>query len=263
MLKISIITTVFNAESTIRDCLESIKKQDYPFVEYIIIDGASTDNTMKIIEEYKDVISRIVSEPDRGIYDGMNKGLRLATGELIGILNADDFYFNNYVLTNIARISAEQGVDSCYGDLVYVNADDTDKIQRYWHSGSFNPNRFYWGWMPPHPTFFVKKAIYDKFGIFNLDFGSAADYELTLRFLLKYKISTAYIPEIIVKMRSGGMSNASLKKRLLANRNDRLAWKVNGLKPYPWTLALKPIRKLGQFLRKPEGYVLKKWSFKT
>jgi glycosyltransferase involved in cell wall biosynthesis len=251
MLKISIITAVFNAESTIRDCLQSIEKQEYPFVEHIIIDGGSADGTLEIIDEYKSGLAKVISEPDKGIYDGMNKGLQLATGDIIGLLNADDLYSGTDILTRAAHSFNEGTVDSCYGDLVYVHPMNIKQVLRYWRSGSYDVRRFYWGWMPPHPTFFVRKSIYEKYGLFNLDLGTAADYELMLRFLVKYKISATYIPDILVKMRSGGTSNASLKKRLLANRKDRLAWKVNGLKPYPWTLYLKPLLKLNQYIQRP------------
>jgi len=247
LVKLSIITTVLNSADTIQTCIESVRNQHQP-VEHIIIDGGSTDGTLEIIEEYRSRLAKVVSERDEGIYDGMNKGLRLATGDIIGLLNADDVYAGPDILTKVAKVFNEEHVDSCYGDLVYVHPHNTEKVIRYWHSGSYSVRQFYWGWMPPHPTFFVRRSVYERYGLFNLDLGSAADYELMLRFLVKHRITTAYIPEILVKMRSGGMSNASLKRRLIANRNDRLAWKVNGLKPYPWTLYFKPLRKVGQYI---------------
>ncbi len=251
MTKITIITAVFNASATIRDCIESIQNQDYP-VEHIIIDGGSTDETLDIVNEYRSGISKVISEPDRGIYDAMNKGIRLATGEIVGLLNADDIYAGTDVLPNVIELFKKKDVDSCYGDLVYVDSLDTNKVIRYWHSGHFNYRRFYWGWMPPHPTFFVRMAVYRKYGLFNLGLGSAADYEMMLRLLVKQRITTAYIPGIMVKMRTGGKSNASFANRMDANLNDRLAWKTNGLRPYPWTLYLKPLRKLSQWIRKAE-----------
>lgn len=250
-MKVSIITVVYNGAQTIRDCLESVRNQSYPRVEHIVKDGGSTDGTLHIIEEYKSYLAKVVSEPDNGIYDGMNKGLRLATGDVIGILNADDIYAGPDVLSKVVKTFSEKKVDSCYGDLVYVDGKDTNRVVRYWRSGDFVPRKFYWGWMPPHPTFFVRREVFDKYGLFNLALGTAADYELMLRFLLKHRITSAYLPEIIVKMRSGGASNASLRNRLRANRMDRLAWKVNGLRPDPWTLWLKPIRKLGQWTVRP------------
>lgn len=263
MTKITIITVTCNAAATIADCLQSVASQSHP-VEHIIIDGASTDSTLDIVRRISPS-ARILSEPDRGIYDAMNKGLALATGDVIGILNADDFYANSGVLAKVAAIFADPMVEACYGDLEYIRGPVTGdqgsveaiqnsksniqnyKVVRYWRSGSFDAQKFYWGWMPPHPTFFVRRSVYEKFGFFRLDMGSAADYELMLRFLFRHRITASYIPEVLVKMRAGGVSNATLANRLRANRMDRLAWSVNGLTPYPWTLLLKPLRKLPQY----------------
>jgi len=246
MVKISIITNVLNGADTIRDCIKSVQGQTVP-VEHIIIDGGSSDNTLEIIEEYKSDTALVVSEPDNGIYDAMNKGLRLVSGDVVGILNADDFYADSTVLEKVADVFGDKTVDSCYGDLLYVDSKNTDQVFRYWRAGEFQPEKFYWGWMPPHPTFFVRRSVYEEYGLFNDDLGSAADYQLMLRFLLKNRISAAYIPEILVKMRVGGASNASLTKRIKANKMDRRAWEINGLKPYPWTLWMKPLRKIPQW----------------
>ena len=279
MVKVSIITTAFNAAATIRDCLESVQGQTYADVEHIVVDAASEDGTLAILDQYKKSLAKVVSEPDRGIYDGMNKGLGLATGEVVGILNADDMYFNHDVLGKVARVFEEKRVESCYGNLVYVkdmvgaagdgsaplrlsggrqsavhqrNRQEEDfRVVRYWRSGAFAAWKFYWGWMPPHPTFFVRREVYERYGGFNLDLGTAADYELMLRLLLRHRISTAYLPEILIRMRSGGASNATLARRLQANRMDKKAWEVNGLKPYPWTMLLKPLRKVGQWFARP------------
>jgi len=250
MIQVSIITTVLNGSDTIRDCIKSIQSQTIP-VEHIIIDGGSSDSTLGIIEEYKSGIARVISEPDNGIYDAMNKGLQLVSGDIVGILNADDFYADSTVLEKVADAFADKKVDSCYGNLVYVDSKNADQVFRYWHAGEFKPEKFYWGWMPPHPTFFVRRGIYNKYGLYDLALGTAADYELMLRFLLRHKITATYIPEILVKMRIGGLSNISLKNRFTANRFDRLAWRVNGLKPYPWTLYLKPLRKIFQYVSRP------------
>ena len=247
MINTTIVTTVLNGHRTIRDCIESVRDQGIT-VEHILIDGGSTDGTLEIIEEYRPHLAKILTEKDKGIYDGMNKGLAFATGEIVGILNADDMYAHRDVLKKVISCFDNPTVESCYGDLIYVDAEDTARITRMWRAGHYNVRRFYWGWMPPHPTFFVRKKEYDKYGIFNLDLGSAADYELMLRFLVKYRISSVYIPDVLVKMRDGGRSNASLKNRLIANRKDRLAWKINGLDPYLWTLTLKPVSKIRQFL---------------
>lgn len=246
--KISIITIAYNSEKTIEDTIRSVVSQDYPNLEYIIVDGASKDSTMEIVNRYKDQIATIVSESDKGIYDAMNKGVELATGDVVGILNSDDFYANNQVISNVANTIGN--ADAIYADLVYVSQEDTDKVIRRWISGAYKVGAFKKGWMPPHPTFFLKKSCYNQYGTYNLQLKSAADYELMLRMVHKHKIKVAYLPEVITKMRVGGQSNASLKNRIAANKEDRLAWKLNGLKPGPFTLTAKPLRKLTQFIKK-------------
>jgi len=254
MSNTSIITAARNSAQTIAACLESIQGQSI-LPEHIIIDGVSTDDTLKIIRqnqfERKKNNIRLISEPDKGIYDAMNKGVQMAKGEIIGILNADDFYASSDVLAQVAAVFEDEDVDSCYGDLVYVDAKDISRIVRWWRSGAYHPDKFRWGWMPPHPAFFVRRRIYEKYGLFNLSLGSAADYELMLRFLFKYRISTVYIPEVLVRMRTGGVSNSSIKNRIRANRMDHMAWQINGLKTYPWTLSLKPLRKISQYFSAP------------
>lgn len=247
-MKISIITIAFNSEETIEETIQSVIAQDYSNIEYIVIDGGSTDGTMSIVEKYLDKLAVVVSEPDKGIYDAMNKGVSLATGELIGILNSDDIYANNSVVSSIVTKVADN--DSVYADLVYVDRNNTDKVTRYWKSGEYKLGLFRKGWMPPHPTFFLKKKCYDEFGTYNLSLKSAADYELMLRMLHKNKISVVYLPEVITKMRVGGQSNVTLKNRLKANKEDRLAWKINNLKPGLFTLSMKPLRKITQFIKK-------------
>ncbi|GAB4369592.1 MAG: glycosyltransferase family 2 protein [Deltaproteobacteria bacterium] len=244
---VSIVSSVLNGAATIGDCIESVRRQAPP-AEHIVIDGGSTDGTVEIVRQYGDAVARFVSEPDGGIYDAMNKGIALATGEVIGILNADDLYADDRVLSDVTKVFEDPSVDSCYGDLVYVDPSDTGRVVRAWRAGSFRKESFYRGWMPPHPTFFVRRAIYERCGLFNLALGTAADYELMLRFLLRHGISTVYIPRVLVKMRAGGASNRSLGNRIRANRMDRLAWKVNGLTQRPWTTLLKPVRKIPQFL---------------
>ncbi|KAB2888854.1 MAG: glycosyltransferase [Desulfobulbaceae bacterium] len=246
---ISIVTATYNAASTVADCLESVEGQIHGAIEQILVDGESTDNTVEIARKFPHLTS-IVCAPDKGVFDAMNKGIELAKGEIVGILNADDMYAAPYVLRWVDDAFSDSSIDACYGDLDYVDKDDTGKVVRRWRAGSFSRRKFYWGWMPPHPTFFVRRAVYERFGLFNLELGSAADYELMLRFLVKHRLRAACIPELLVRMRTGGISNASLRNRLLANRMDRLAWDVNQLKPYPWTLYLKPLRKIGQWLVK-------------
>ena len=236
-----------NSSSTIRDTLTSIASQSYPNFEHIIIDGLSNDDTLKIISEFPHV-SICISEKDKGIYYAMNKGIELATGDVVGILNADDMYAHQDVLKDVMALFEDSSIDAVYGDLDFVSASNITKIKRSWRSGTFNKNSFYNGWMPPHPTFFVRSDAYRKYGKFNTTLSSAADYELILRFLLKNDINPAYLESVLVKMRHGGKSTGSIINRLIANREDRLAWRLNGLKPGFFTLILKPLRKINQFI---------------
>lgn len=247
-MQVSIITVAFNAEKTIEDTILSVLRQDYESIEYIIIDGASQDGTMSVVEQYKDRIDTVVSEKDKGIYDGMNKGIEKATGDLIGILNADDFYVHEQVISNI--LSAQQSVDAdaVYANLQYVNAQNTDKVTRKWISGAYRRKKFINGWMPPHPTFFLLKNHYKEFGTYSMTLRSAADYELMLRMLYKHNLKAAYLNDTIISMRVGGQSNASVNNRLKANWEDRKAWLMNNLKPRFYTLFFKPLRKVGQFI---------------
>lgn len=247
-MKVSILTVVYNGAATIRHCIESVLGQDYPDIEYIIVDGNSKDGTQEIVQSYGDKIARFLSEPDAGIYDAMNKGIQLATGDVIGILNADDFYAYPSVISEVAGVLASSNADASYGDLEYIDANDATVVRRKWVSGAYKVGAFLNGWMPPHPTFFVRKEVYNTHGRFRLDLGSAADYELMLRFVHRENIKLAYLPKVLVKMRAGGVSNSTLKNRIAANRNDRLAWKINNLKPRFYTLWLKPLRKIIQFI---------------
>ncbi len=249
MTSISIITATWNAANTLSDCLDSVVNQDVK-VEHILVDGASTDKTLEVANEYGEYLAKVVSEPDSGIYHAMNKGIKLASGDVIGILNSDDFYPDDRVVRRVVEVFENDEIDACYGDLRYVDFSDTSRIVRYWRSGEFDPAKFYNGWMPPHPTFFVRRAVYERYGLFNLQLGSAADYEIMLRFLLRYRVRAVYIPHVLVHMRTGGVSNSSLVNRLRANCMDRKAWEVNGLKPRPWTLVMKPLRKVGQWVLK-------------
>lgn len=246
-MKISVITATYNSAATVRDTLVSVSKQLHPDIEHLIIDGGSSDETFTIVREFSHV-SCSISEKDEGIYDAMNKGVDMATGDVIGILNSDDFYNHDKVLSMVAKAFEDETVEAVYGDLQYVHPLNTNKVTRTWKSGPFRKENFYYGWMPPHPTFFLRKTIYEKYGKFNTTLRTAADYELMLRILLKYGIKAKYIPQVLVKMRAGGVSNASVKNRIIANNEDRMAWKINGLKPYIFTLTLKPIRKISQFI---------------
>jgi glycosyltransferase involved in cell wall biosynthesis len=247
-LKVSIITVVFNNRTTLPDTIESVLAQDYPGIEYIIVDGGSTDGTVELIKNYGNAIDIFVSEPDNGLYDAINKGIQLATGEVIGLLHSDDLFYSHDSVSKVAQAFKEREVDSIYADLHYVDKRNTSKIVRNWRSGEYKKQKFERGWMPPHPTFYVKKEVYQRHGLYDTSFKSAADYELMLRYLYKIGISTHYLPDTLVKMRVGGESNRSIANRLRANKEDHQAWKKNKLRPYFYTRILKPLRKLHQFI---------------
>lgn len=247
MPDISIVTVTLNSDVTLQQCISSVAEQRGN-IEHIVIDGESSDQTLRIIQENADHLSQWISEPDDGIYSAMNKGLALASGDIVGILNSDDFYVDDLALERVRKALAEDSIDACYADLSYVDSFDTTKVRRRWKSQQLSPKDFYWGAMPPHPTFFVKKRVYDELGDFRKDLGSAADYEFMLRVLVRAKKNAVYVPHTLVHMRAGGASNESVRARWLANRMDRRAWSVNGLRPYPFTLILKPIRKIPQWI---------------
>ena len=249
-MKISIITVCYNSEKTISDCITSVVNQSYDNLEYIFIDGKSTDTTMEIIASFGDQIFKVVSEKDKGMYDAINKGIRMASGDIIGVLNSDDYYTDELVIEDGMSKFKEANADALYADLNYVDQIDTNNVVRYWKSGDYKPNSFLSGWMPPHPTFFIRKEWYLKYGEYSLELVSAADYELMLRMVLKHGARLAYLPRVIVNMRVGGMSNSSLRNRLRANKEDRKAWEMNGLTPKYYTLIFKPLRKIIQYVKR-------------
>ena len=248
--KISIITVVFNGADVLEDTIQSILSQTYQNIEYIVIDGGSTDGTVEIIKKHQDKIHYWISEPDGGIYDAMNKGVDKATGEIVGLLNSDDFYANNQVIEKVATTFTQQNIDSTYGDLDIVNPDNVNKVIRRWRSKPYTPDLFKKGWHPAHPTFFVKKFVYEKYGVFDTEYKIAADYDLMLRFLERHHISTKYVPEVWIKMRQGGMSNKSIWSILCANYECHRAWKKNGLKIGFYVALLKPLSKISQLFSK-------------
>ena len=203
--------------------------QTYTDIEHIIVDGGSTDGTVEIIDRYRNSNTIVISEPDNGLYDAMNKGIRCSTGEIVGILNSDDFYGDNTVIEKVVCKMQEEDTDSCYGDAVYVKRNNYNKIVRYWKSGQFSHNKFKIGWMPQHGTFYAKKSIYDKYGMFRDDFPIAADYELILRFLYKHRIKTTYLPEILLKIRTGGVSRPGILNTSKMFIENYRACKINGL----------------------------------
>lgn len=246
-VKISVITVCFNAAETIADTIQSIRAQSHPDIEYIVVDGGSTDETLAIIAQNRDVITVLITGPDNGMYDAANKGIDCASGEIVGMLNADDFYADKDVLKDVANSMAKES-HAVYGDLQYVDRKHPQRIKRRWVSGLYDRKRFLVGWMPPHPTFFIRKSAYDAYGVFRRDFRSAADYELMLRMLYKHSLEPVYIDRVLVKMRVGGKSNVSIANRIRANMEDRKAWTLNGLRAAWYTLYLKPLSKIGQFL---------------
>jgi len=250
-MKVSIITITYNSAATVEDTLNSVVNQDYPNIEYLIIDGKSKDKTLQIVDKYKDKITKIVSEKDKGLYDALNKGVNLASGDIIGMLHSDDLYASNHVISDIVKtFESKPDADGVYADLVFVDRNDINKTTRTWESGDYEEGDFLNGWMPPHPTFFVRKECYERFGGFNTKLRLSADYELMLRMIHKNKIKLAYLPKVVVKMRMGGASNVSFFVRLKANIEDKMAWKLNGMKPGLFTRFLKPASKIMQYFKK-------------
>lgn len=247
-MKISIITVVFNGEAFLDKCIESVINQNYADIEYILIDGASTDTTISIINKYRKKIRKFISEPDNGLYHAVNKGINLASGEIIGLLNADDMLADNTVITQIVNLFKEDSeLEAAYGDLNYVNPR-TLKIIRKWKSKQADKKDLKDGWMAAHPTLYLKKNLFEKFGDYALDLGTAADYDLMLRYFYVHNIKIQYLPKLMVNMRIGGLSNGSLRGILLAAKNDFIALKRNKL-PSPWLILLKKkFAKITQFL---------------
>lgn len=249
-MKVTLITATYNSQKHLEDCILSVISQRYHDIEHIIIDGKSKDNTIAIIKKYEKHIDKWVSETDRGMYDAINKGMEMATGDIIGILNSDDMLASEDVIDVIVETFKEKKVDSIYGDLEYVDPTETDKIYRIWKGKPYRRSLFKTGWMPAHPTFYFKRDLLQKYGGYETHYFSAADYEFMARYLYKFKISAWYIPKLIVKMRRGGQSNSNIRMRLRANRRDYLAMKRNNI-PFAFIVSiLKPLSKLHQYYRK-------------
>lgn len=247
-MKFSIITPVYN-DPRVERCLRSVEAQEGAFdVEHIVVDSNSTDETVDVLTRYDEHIDRLIREDDDGMYDAINKGLAQATGDVVGILNADDRYQDHAVLGDVATTMAETGVDACYGDLVYVDADD--QVVRYWKSGSYSPYKFYFGWMPPHPTVFVRQELYDRYGGFDVSYSISSDYEFLLRLFFVHDVSIEYIDRVLVRMELGGMSN-SIDNLTTVIRDMYNAWETHyppGRFVAPF---LHPIEKVPQYVRKP------------
>lgn len=246
-MKISIITVCYNAEKTIRESILSVISQSYNDIEYIIIDGNSTDNTLQIINQYKYAIPIIISEPDNGIYDAMNKGIKKASGEIIGILNSDDTYPDSEVLKNVMSFFLKDSPDILYGDLIYVKNNDINKIVRRWKSSPYSKNFFDHGNVPPHPALFVKSEVYREAGYFDLQYKLASDYEFMLRIFKKHQFKSVYINRLMVKMQLGGATNKSLKNIIKGNKEILKAWQNNDLKVPLLLMPIRIIKRLLQF----------------
>ncbi len=248
-MKISIITAVCNNHTEIKNAIGSVLSQTYPGIEYIIVDGASTDGTKGIIESYGNKVSKYIYEKDNGIYDALNKGISIATGDVIGILHSDDIFENKDVISQVAQTFEKYDADGVYGDLIYVSKDSPEKIIRFWKSAPFKISMIEKGWMPPHTTLFLKRNLFEKFGNYNTRFKIAADYDFMLRILNKPELKFIYLPQVITRMRVGGASNRNLKNILQKSREDLLALRVNKIGSL-WTLFLKNFSKLKQFFQK-------------
>ena len=251
-MKISVITACYNSAATIADTLRSVDTQTWADKEHWIIDGASRDDTLFIAEAHAKPWRHVRSDRDKGIYDAMNKGLKLVTGDVIGLLNSDDFYAAPDVLAKVAKVFEDDSVDACWGDLCYVHPERTDQVVRYWRSSPFRPGLFRTGWCPPHPTLFVRKRVYEKFGGFDLGYSIAADMELMARFLEVHRIEARYLPELLVKMRTGGASGHTWRSILLQNQEIWRAMQTHQMKPslLPF-VAGKLLARGRQFLSRP------------
>lgn len=252
-MKVSIITVCFNSESTIRDTLESVRSQSYSNFEHIIIDGASNDSTLKVVNEFSEDYLNVLSEPDSGLYDAMNKGVRLAKGDIVGILNSDDFFESGDVLETIANyFQRHPEVDVVSGDVVFVDPDDINQITRYYRANSFKPWKLRFGWMPPHPATFVRRSVYENWGGYRTDMKISADYEKFVRWLLVAKLNWQYLPLVLVRMRSGGVSTSGVRSSIRLNREIVRACRDNGIYTNLLFVLSKIPFKLLELIRRPK-----------
>lgn len=249
--KLSIITVVFNNGNTIEDTIRSVEAQTYRNVEHIVVDGGSTDQTLEVIRRHQDKITKFVSEPDRGIFDAMNKGLRLATGDVVAFLNADDVYADDDALHRVAAVFSDPTVDVCYADLLYVDPNDLSKPIRYWKSRPFRSGLFARGWVPAHPTFFARRAAYERYGGYDESLGLAADFDLMLRLLERHHLKSVYIPQVSVRMRVGGVSNRSIRNIVQQNIDIVRSCRKNRVSVSPMFFLAKPLAKLSQYFVRP------------
>lgn len=256
-MKVTIITATYNSARYLEEAILSVMDQDHNDIEHIIVDGGSTDGTLAIIEKYQAHIAHLISEPDRGMYDAINKGMRAATGDVIGILNSDDLLADNKVISSVVQAFRYKKTDTVYGDLVYVRPEDMNNVIRVWKGLEYKRSRYNFGWMPAHPTFYFKRKLLENYGYYENHYYTAADYEFMARYLFHYRASAYYLPRLIVKMRSGGMSNGNILRRLRANRRDYLAMKKNQI-PFAFIVSImKPFRKILQYKKSGAMKMLK------
>lgn len=249
-MKVSIVTVCLNSVEKIKDAVNSVLSQDYRNIEYIVVDGGSTDGTLDIINSYRSKIAKVISEPDNGIYEAMNKGIKSSTGDIIATLNSDDVYTEHTVVSRIVEFMKSNSLDAVYGDLVYVNRNRADHITRFWKAGKYKKGAFSYGWVLPHPTFFCRKEIFERFGCFNDKLQVAADFELMLRFVEKHNIKVGYLPKVIVKMRKGGKANV-VKGIIRGNLEIIRSFRLNDIRISPWFFFYRPITKMLQLFARP------------
>ncbi len=243
-MKISILTISFNSAATISDTIKSVRSQDYKEIEYIVVDGSSKDETVNIIRSNEDVITKWISEPDKGIYEAMNKAMKMAEGEVVGILNSDDFYSDQTIITQVASAFKDPSIDAVFGDLVFVDPSNLSKVVRTYSSSHWNPKKFAWGFMPAHPTFFVRRKYYEQFGLFKTDYKISADYELLIRFLFVHQLKYKYLPLKMVVMRKGGVSSRNLMSNVILNNEIIRGCRENGIYTNVFMVYSKYFRKL-------------------
>lgn len=253
-MKISIVTVCYNSEATIRDTIESVLSQDYADIEYIVVDGASKDGTMAIIDEYRDRIAVIVSEPDKGIYDAMNKGIGLATGDVVGILNSDDYYETSNVIEDVAHcFERSPGSELVFGDVVFVQPENLQRVVRFYRAGHFNSWKLRFGWMPPHPATFIRRCAYERFGLYSLDYKISADFEMFVRLLLVHGLRFSKIDKVLVRMRAGGVSTSGVRNSIVLNSEIVRACRRNGIYTNIFFVLSKIPFKVIEFIKKPSG----------
>lgn len=253
-MKISIVTVCYNSAKTIRDTIESVLSQTYADVEYIIVDGASTDGTIEIVDSYRNQVSKFISEPDHGIYDAMNKGIAAATGDVVGLLNSDDVYEHKDVLTDVvSSFSERSSADIIFGDVVFASPDNMNRVVRYYRSSHFRPWKLRFGWMPPHPATFVRREVYEKYGLYSLNYRIASDYEIFVRWMLLNKLRYHYLDAVLVRMRTNGVSTSGWKSSVVITKEIVRACRDNGVYTNLPLILTKVPFKLMELWRQPVG----------